>query len=290
MIFFPHAKINIGLQVLRKREDGFHDLSLSFVPLWDLHDILEIIPAEKDSFKVINCSDMPALGSGHTDNLVVKARDLLRRYADIPPCAIYLYKHIPIGAGLGGGSSDCAYTLHGLNKVFSLGFSIDELQNHVRLLGSDCAFFLENGKRIANGRGDYFTAFERCTPANIYDVVVIKPSFSISTAEAYESVIPDANRPSLTEFLRLPLEQWRNNIENDFEKFLREKYPQIEEIKNELYEKGALYASLSGSGSAIYGIFEHGCSPRFNAAITADATSAIPALAGCRIFYCFLEI
>jgi 4-diphosphocytidyl-2-C-methyl-D-erythritol kinase len=251
MLLFPHSKINAGLQVLRKREDGFHDLSLSFIPLYGLNDILEILPAAEDSFEMYEFDGLPAV-----DNLVIRARDLLRKYADVPPCAIYLYKHIPAGAGLGGGSSDAAYTLRGLNDLFSLGFSKEQLQDCARLLGSDCAFFFEDGVRLASGRGDVFSPLPvRSRSANTYDVIVVKPPFSVSTAEAYRSVTPNANRVPLTELLQLPVEQWRGKVENDFENSLREKYPQIEEIKNALYQSGALYASLSGSGSAVYGIF-----------------------------------
>ncbi|MDR1974910.1 MAG: 4-(cytidine 5'-diphospho)-2-C-methyl-D-erythritol kinase [Bacteroidales bacterium] len=259
MIFFPHAKINVGLQVLRKRDDGFHDLSLSFVPLWDLTDILEIVPALDgvDFFEVIDFSEWQgnsrsALSS--VDNLVIRARNILREHTNVPPCKIYLHKHIPVGAGLGGGSSDAAYTLRGLNEVFSLGLDKQTLQEMCRELGSDCAFFLEDGARMASGRGDVFTSFPS-REFQEYDVIVIKPPFSISTSEAYRNVTPNSDRQPLEEILKLPIEQWRGKVENDFENSLRETYPQISEIKDELYKNGALYASLSGSGSAVYGIF-----------------------------------
>jgi 4-diphosphocytidyl-2-C-methyl-D-erythritol kinase len=273
MLLFPHAKINIGLQVLRKRADGFHDLSLSFVPLFDLTDILEIVPAvdAKDSFELVdvatvNIEETLNKNLEFSDNIVIQARDLLRQYTNVPPCKIYLHKHIPIGAGLGGGSSDAAYTLKGLNEIFNLGLSKEKLQELCRMLGSDCAFFLEDSARMASGRGDVFSDFPKQqfelsqselsqSPKKVYDIVIIKPSFSISTAEAYKNVIPNSTRTELKELLKLPIEQWKDNIENDFEYSLKEKYPQISEIKNELYNSGAIYASLSGSGSAIYGIF-----------------------------------
>ncbi len=262
MLFFPHAKINIGLRILRKRPDGYHDLELSFFHLPELCDVLEITPADKDSFL---CQGIPVDGDPE-QNLVIKARNLIDRNlpSGRPPCCLHLLKKIPTGSGLGGGSSDATCTLAGLNQVFNLGFSTQDLRKMAGSLGADCAFFTQGKACIGHGKGDELetlqTGHERA-----FRITVVVPDFSVSTAEAYRNSEPRDDRHPLKDLLAEDIANWKSTIGNDFEKTLSPLYPQIGQIKRRLYEKGALYASLSGSGSAVFGLFdENGEMPDFD--------------------------
>lgn len=253
MLFFPPAKINIGLRILRKRADAYHDLELSFFHLHELCDVLEITPADKDVFL---CEGLPVEGDAD-QNLVIKARNLIDQHTSFqrPPCCIHLLKKIPMGSGLGGGSSDATHTLIGLNKEFNLGFSAQQLQAMAATLGADCAFFAQKHACIGHGKGDELEALHEAHHRQM-KIVVVKPDFAISTAEAYRNSVPQANRAPLKDLLAQDISTWKENIENDFEKTLAARYPQIAQIKQKLYDKGALYASLSGSGSAVFGLFD----------------------------------
>ena len=229
MITFPNAKINIGLQILSKRPDGFHNIASCFYPVgWS--DILEIIPAKTLSF---NSSGIPIPGDVAT-NLCLKAYQLLKIDFDLPPVAIHLHKIVPIGAGLGGGSADAAFTLTMLNQLFELGLSVTTLENYARKLGSDCAFFIQNQPVYCVEKGDIFEEININLKGK--SIVMIYPNLHISTAEAYSGVVP--NQPLTS--LRTSLEgasSWQISAKNDFEKHLFEKYSDLATLKQKLYDK-----------------------------------------------------
>jgi 4-diphosphocytidyl-2-C-methyl-D-erythritol kinase len=251
MLSFPNAKINIGLRVTNLRDDGYHHLESIFYPIgW--HDALEIIPSthSDDSF---HPSGKLIEGNAH-ENLVIKAYLLLKEKYRLPPIDIYLDKHIPMGAGMGGGSADGAFMLKLLNDFFKLNISINELEVYAAQLGSDCAFFIQNKPALAQGRGNELTI---CEPLLMnYQALVIYPNIHISTKEAYMQLQRHVhpNTP-LMELYKLPIAEWKNYIFNDFENYAFQQFPQLQTLKEMLYQQGALYASMTGSGSAIYGIF-----------------------------------
>lgn len=248
MISFPNAKINIGLSITDKRPDGFHNIESCFYPV-DWCDILEIIPSDKLEF---TSSGIPIPGNPNT-NLCIAAYNLLKSDYNIPPVKIHLHKIIPIGAGLGGGSSDAAFTIKSLNKIFELQLTNESLIDYARQLGSDCAFFINNEPVIAVEKGD---VFEKCNLSlKSFSVLLVYPNIHISTAEAYQKISP---KPSLTDYKTIDyqnIEQW--SYINDFEQPLRVKYPELAAINKQLIENGAIYTSLSGSGSTMYGIFRN---------------------------------
>ncbi len=248
MVVFPNAKINLGLAITRKRPDGFHDLSSCFYPVgWS--DALEILPAGELSFQA---SGLPIPGTPDT-NLCLKAYHLLAREHTLPPVSIHLLKAVPIGAGLGGGSADAAFTIRALNDQFGLGLSTEHQQNYARQLGSDCAFFIENKPMYCFGKGDQFEEIDlRLTGKWI---VLVNPGLHISTAEAYAGVIPQQPAEDLRSLLRQPIATWRDHVLNDFELSLFSRHAILGKYKQMLYELGAQYASMSGSGSTLYGIF-----------------------------------
>lgn len=251
MIVFANAKINIGLQVISRREDGYHNLETVFYPL-NLYDALEVIEAKEIGFF---SSGLP-LGISTEDNLCLRAYRLLKKDFSLPPVHIYLHKAIPMGAGLGGGSANAAFMLKLLNDLFELGLPESSLMNYARQLGADCSFFIRNTPALATGVGDIFEDIQ--VDLSLYHLVVVKPDIHISTAEAYRIVEPNLAGKQLISAVQLPITAWRDVIFNDFETGVFAKYPEIATIKATLYEQGALFASLSGSGSAVYGIFpEH---------------------------------
>ena len=274
MILYPNAKINIGLNVLRKREDGFHDLETLFYPILPqeelpqglsgtrdcLQDVLEIV--ESDQLQMHQYGiEYPG---DPMDNLCIKAYKALKADFDIPPVAIHLYKRIPVGAGLGGGSSDAAFTLRGLNEMFYLGLTDDKLAAYAATLGSDCAFFIYNRPMLGTGRGEILE------PADVpalqgYEIRLVYPPYFVSTGAAYGGIVPRDKRVAngekfdsrqLLELLSAPVEEWRNSVVNDFETTVFAKIPQLAPYKDELYAQGAVYASMSGSGSSFFGIFK----------------------------------
>ncbi len=264
MIVYPNAKINLGLRVLNRRPDGFHSLETVFYPV-SLFDILEIVPltgnrAERGT--VMELYGIP-IDSEPSDNLCVQAYNLLKRDFDIPPVGIYLHKNIPSGAGMGGGSSDAAFTLKALNELFKLELSNDVLALYAAQLGSDCPFFIYNRPMLGSGRGEILSPVEVGVLIN-YKIKVVFPPYFVSTAEAYKGIIPrdkrsqssnGEDRLALPELLNRPVESWRDFLVNDFEETVFAKIPEIETYKKNLYIDGAVYASMSGSGSAVYGIF-----------------------------------
>lgn len=252
MICFPNCKINLGLSITEKRTDGFHNLETIMYPLY-LHDILEIILAPDVKFEFnstgINIPEDPR------NNIVVKAFQLLQADHQIPPVKIHLHKNIPLGAGLGGGSSDAAFTIKLLNDLFYLGLSVSTMQDYAGSLGSDCPFFIKNKAVLASGTGDQFESLN--LNLSNYFFVIVKPKIHLGTPEAYSWIKPKLKQTSLQKIISYPIDQWKQNLMNDFEKETFKRVPAIEQIKEKLYNAGALYASMSGSGSAVYGIFKN---------------------------------
>lgn len=249
MIKFPNAKINLGLHILRKRDDGYHDLDTIFYPV-SLHDMLEIVPNTETTFQT---HGLPVAGDA-SQNLVMKAYAMLKQdFPSLPELAIHLFKHIPMGAGLGGGSSDAAFLLMMANKHFQLELSKVKLKDYALRLGSDCPFFIENIPCHALGRGELLTPVS--VDLRSYHFVLIKPEIHISTAAAFAGVIPNASRTPLSDLIKEPIVMWSELIQNDFEHTLFPTYPILKQVKDTLYQAGALFASLSGSGSTVYGIF-----------------------------------
>jgi len=250
MIVFPNAKINIGLNVVSKREDGYHNLETIFFPI-KLSDALEFAEAEETT---LTTSGIHIDGEPE-QNLILKAYRLLQSDFNLPPLQFHLHKVIPFGAGLGGGSSDAAFTLKMLNEYFNLELSIQKLEFYASQIGADCPFFIHNKPTFATGIGNKFHNIE--LDLSDYEIVVLKPNVSVSTPEAYKNVIPRNPKFRLTEIIKTPVDQWKNLVVNDFENSVFPKYPQIAELKQLLYDLGAHFASMSGSGSAVFGIFRH---------------------------------
>ena len=250
MISFPHAKINLGLYILNKRPDGFHNLESLFLPVpWC--DILEILPSEQFLFTQTGIT-IPDDGKA---NLCIRAYELLKKDFNIPPVSIFLHKVIPIGAGLGGGSSDASFTLRILKEIFQLELDNDQLQKYASQLGSDCAFFTQDDMQFCYEKGDIFEGFKLGLGEKY--LVMVYPDLHISTKEAYSKISPKQPEISLKEALQYPINDWKKTIQNDFEIALSPQYPIIQETKGQLYDLGAIYAAMSGSGSTIYGIFDH---------------------------------
>ena len=249
MLAFANAKINLGLQVIEKRFDGYHNLETVFYPV-RINDVIEISDAAVTSF---TCLGIEIPGDSN-DNLCLKAYSALKRDFNVPPQQITLLKNIPIGAGLGGGSSDAAFLVKLLNEKFSLGLSALEMEDYVRPLGADCAFFVDNKPVFASGKGDEFSPV--MLDLSSYEVVVVKPDVHVSTADAYGGIIPSVPVSSVKDLIHLPVKEWRSCIFNDFEKNVFKKYAGIKEIKKQLYQSGAIFALMSGSGSSVFGIFE----------------------------------
>ena len=255
MIVYPNAKINIGLNVVEKRPDGYHNLETVFYPI-GLQDILEIQELETDvpdsgyRLKVTGT----VLDGSPEDNLVVRAFKLLKKDFDLPPVSIGLYKHIPTGAGLGGGSADAAFTVKTLNERFKLGLSIGQMEDYCTQLGADCPFFIQNKPMFATGIGNVFQPIE--LNLKYKQLVLVKPDTFVSTKDAYAKVKVQHPEKRLPELLSAPIETWKDTVVNDFEASVLSKYPEIAAIKDKMYDLGAVYASMSGSGSSVFGIFE----------------------------------
>jgi 4-diphosphocytidyl-2-C-methyl-D-erythritol kinase len=248
MVTFPNAKINLGLNVVERRLDGYHNIETLFYPV-ALSDILEVIPADEFFF---GNSEL-RIDTEPENNLVVKAYNLLKPKYDLPPVKIHLHKVIPFGAGLGGGSSDAAFMLKMLNQIFEIGLSASQLREFASELGADCPFFIENQPAFATGTGNQLITID--IDLNSYQFVLVKPPFGVNTSHAYKSIIPHRQRISIKDIATGPIETWKDNLKNDFEKPVFEMFPEIETIKQKLYDLGAIYASMSGSGSAVYAFF-----------------------------------
>lgn len=246
---YPNCKINIGLSVVSKRADGYHNLESVFYPV-PLCDELEISKSESFSF----LQDGNTLDCDYDNNLCIKAYRLLKSYfPELGNVDIRLTKHIPSGAGLGGGSSDAAFTLKMLNSLFHLGLSIEELQSLASQLGADCAFFIENKTVFASQKGDVFQDISLALDG--YRLLLVKPEVGVSTAEAYRNIVPAPALFDLRTLGSTPMKEWKRLVTNDFEKSVFEKLPVLCEIKERMYQGGAVYAAMSGSGSTIYGFF-----------------------------------
>ena len=248
MISFPNAKINLGLHIINKREDGYHNLETCFYPVpW--FDVLEILPAAKSDFFM---SGIPIAGNPE-NNLCLKAYQLLKQDYKLPEIQMHLHKNIPMGAGLGGGSSDAAFTLTTLNKLFELNLTSHELTGNAAKLGSDCAFFVEHKPTVATGRGELLETID-LNLSGTY-CVIIYPGINVPTQEAYSLIKPKAPSGSLKEVLKKERKEWKNQLVNDFEEPILQKYPEIKEVRELLYQKGSYYACMSGSGSSVFGLF-----------------------------------
>ncbi len=290
MMVFPNAKVNLGLKVLRKRNDGFHDIETVMIPI-GLYEVLEIIVAETENTKMYvsgidirthgNYYEPPAIqkkenslisglvmgseskslslrmlsGEDLKQNLVMKVYELLKKDFGLPSVYIHLHKAIPVGAGLGGGSSDAAFAIKLFNELFELGLTDEKQMNYASMTGSDCAFFIRNTPAIATGRGEILSPLN----LNLKDlfIYVVKPDFSVNTGYAYSLTKPSETGISLNDIVKMPLEDWKNNLKNDFEKPVFGIYPELSAIKNKLYASGAVYAAMSGSGPAVFGIFKN---------------------------------
>ena len=279
MITNPNVKINLGLNVLRKREDGFHDLETLFVPYFGLHDTLEIITGDdfsKTSAAIFGKYAPEMIAQGMSDDgklmitiareqgvdwdplndLTAKAYYILSEDFELPPVKIFLEKTSPVGAGLGGGSADAAFALKMLNELCSLELSDDQLAAYAARLGSDCAFFIYNRPMIGEGRGEILSEYELKTIED-YDLQVLVPEgVAVSTAQAYGGIVPKIPEVSLREALAMPVAQWNGTLINDFETTVFDKHPALAAIKRSLYDSGAVYASMSGSGSALFALYE----------------------------------
>ena len=250
MLCFPNAKINLGLNIISKRSDGYHNLETIFYPI-AIRDALEIVPAEKEE-GVFKQSGI-LLDGDPKQNLVMKAFSLLKKEYSIPEIDIYLRKNIPFGAGLGGGSSDAAFMLKLLNNIYNLHLTEEKLEELASQLGADCAFFIRNKPVFASGVGNIFSPIELSLKG--YYIVLIKPDIHVSTKDAYAIITPCQPDLCLTEIIKNPVDTWKDTMINDFETSVFAQYPAIKNIKNKLYDLGALYASMSGSGSSVLGIF-----------------------------------
>jgi 4-diphosphocytidyl-2-C-methyl-D-erythritol kinase len=249
MIVFPNCKINLGLHITRKREDGYHDLETIFYPLL-IRDILEFIPAPAFSFQTSGLS----IPLEPEQNLCVKAYRLLKsRFSQIPELSIYLHKVIPMGAGLGGGSADGSFILKAMNAYFSLGLQTEELLDLSLQLGSDCPFFIINKPVYARGRGEIMEPLS--IDLSGYHIILINPGIQVSTAAAFSGIVPALPLHSLRNRILEPVETWKDWLTNDFEKTVFEQFPGIARIREWLYSRGAIYASMTGSGSSCYGLF-----------------------------------
>lgn len=266
MIAFPNCKINLGLNILRKRTDGFHDIETVFYPL-PIKDIVEIIHAESitnnspGTPKTNGKSGVHFVPSGleipgeKELNLCIKAYHLLQKdFPDLPPIQLFLHKVIPIGAGLGGGSADGAFTLKLLNEKFQLKLKMEKLLDYALQLGSDCPFFILNRPCIATGRGEFLEVIQ--LDLSRYFFVLVNPGIFINTSWAFQQVTPSNPPGKIAEIMAQPIAAWSSRLNNAFEMPVFSEYPQLAEIKKRLYDSGAIYSSLSGSGSCIYGIFE----------------------------------
>ena len=253
MTIFPNAKINIGLWVTSRRDDGFHNIESIFYPV-GIRDACEFVMQDNgidsDEFTQTGIDS----GSSINDNLVMKAINLVRSRFNIPALRVHLHKAIPIGAGLGGGSSDAAFMLRYLNRYFRLGLCNEDLSAMASELGSDCPFFIRNIPAYASGRGEILTKVSDLLAG--LSIIIVNPGIILNTAEAYSELKPNKRDSSILDIYNLNIEEWKDKLENDFEAGTFKKYPLIEEIKNELYRQGAIYSSMSGSGSSVFGIFK----------------------------------
>lgn len=277
MITKPNVKINLGLNVLRKREDGFHDLETLFVPYFDIHDTLEIVVGDdysrtsaaifgkyapemieqgisEDGKLMITIARKEGVDWDPLKDLTAKAYFMLAEDFKMSPVKIFLEKTSPVGAGLGGGSADAAFALKMLNELCGLGLSEADLAAYAARLGSDCAFFVYNRPMIGEGRGEILSGHS--IDLSAYDLQILTPEgVAVSTKDAYAGIRPHLPEVSLREVLARPVEEWDGLLVNDFEETVFVKYPELAAVKRSLYDSGAVYASMSGSGSALFALY-----------------------------------
>ncbi len=252
MLTYSNAKINIGLNIVEKRPDGFHNIETVFFPI-GMRDAIEIADSKEDTDYTFSSSGIP-IDIDASENIVVKAYNLIREKYNFPAQDIHLHKSIPFGAGLGGGSANAAYMTKLLNQKFDLKMSESRMEELVSQLGSDCAFFIKNKPAFATEKGEKLSTIELDLKG--YYILLIKPDIHISTPEAYANIKPNKPEKSLQQLIQEPIENWKTTIKNDFEGSIFPKHPLLAEIKEELYEEGAIYAAMSGSGSSMFGIFK----------------------------------
>ena len=276
MIEYPNVKVNVGLNVLKKREDGYHDIETLFLPSSEIHDVLEIVPADgysetisglcgkygstdivqgisPDGRLMITIARKGGVDWNPLADLSAKAYALFSARHNLPSVKIYLEKLSPVGAGLGGGSSDAAFTLKMLNEMFSVGLTEEELAGYAAELGSDCPFFIYNRPMIGRGRGEILAPYDFRTDLELK--IIVPEGIAVSTAEAYRGIKPEIPEMSLEEVLEKNPEEWKTMLKNDFEAVVFRKYPELEALKKSLYDSGAVYASMSGSGSAFFALY-----------------------------------
>lgn len=252
MIVFPNAKINIGLRIISKRDDGFHNIETVFFPV-KVYDALEFIVSPLQVKDELATTGKTLDLHNQGDNLVLKALNKLREKKNFPFLQVHLHKAIPSGAGLGGGSSDASFILKAVNRFFSLGITDTELKALAATLGSDCPFFIDNTPSVAYGRGEILNHIN-INPGTSY-LVILNPGLHVSTKEAYLNCTPSMQPDSLAELIAMPVDRWRDSIKNDFEQFVFSRYPLIGQLKDELYELNAKFSLMSGSGSSVFGLF-----------------------------------
>jgi 4-diphosphocytidyl-2-C-methyl-D-erythritol kinase len=251
MILFPPAKVNLGLNVLHKRSDGYHAIETGMLEV-PFYDVLELLPSENTSFRQSGLE----ISGNVEDNLCMKAFRLMESTYDIPSVYMHLRKQIPFGAGLGGGSADATFVLKGLNQLFSLQLDENQLRFLAAQLGSDCPFFVSGGAALASGRGEEINPID--LPLTGFWIKLVNPGIHVSTAEAYSGVrFTASSRDELASVLFGPRESWKERLKNDFEPSIFERYPVIGQLKDQLYEEGAFYAAMSGSGSTLFGLYEN---------------------------------
>ena len=259
MITFPCAKINLGLNIVEKRTDGYHNLETVFYPI-PLYDALENKHMGEEFPSLVDC-DLKVTGNivdcNEADNLVIKAYNLLAKDYKLPRVHAHLFKYIPSQAGLGGGSSDAAYMIRLLDERFRLNIGKAEMERYAAKLGADCAFFISSEPVFATGIGNVFSPIKgiRETLKGYY-ITIIKPNVAISTKEAYANIIPHKPKMCCRDIIKQPIETWRDLLVNDFEESVFKLHSEVENIKNNLYEQGAIYAAMSGSGSSLFAIFK----------------------------------
>lgn len=252
MITFPNAKINLGLNITEKRPDGYHNLETIFYPI-PLEDALEACPRKEGLGSYSLSQSGLSIEGDAENNLVVKAYKLLDETYHLPPVDIYLHKHIPSGAGLGGGSADAAFMLKLLNRMCSLNLTDDQLEAYAARLGADCAFFIRNQPTYAEGIGNIFSPVKLSLAG--WQLLLVKPDIFVSTRDAFARIRPRRPERNLRDLISQPVESWKDYMINDFEESVFPQFPAIGDIKTELYRLGAVYASMSGSGSSVYGLF-----------------------------------
>jgi 4-diphosphocytidyl-2-C-methyl-D-erythritol kinase len=268
MIVFPNCKINLGLQILNKREDGYHNLETVFYPV-QLYDALEVVrsASQQPSSAISFQSTGLPIDIAAQNNLCIKAYELIKKdFLSLPPVQMRLHKTIPMGAGLGGGSSDAAFTLKLLNEKFKLGIAQKQLIKYALQLGSDCPFFIINKPCYATGRGEILEPVDLDLSA--YQIAIINPGIHINTSWAFTQLNIDGSgrpkRPDPKHIIQQPISTWKDELKNDFEEPVFKEFPEIENIKQMFYKAGAVYASMTGSGSSVFGIFNKDQKPELN--------------------------